>query len=128
MITFRRTVPEDIVLISDWITQDEGHRDLPANFFIECGPGVSSYTIEDEQGPVIFVRQERETEQITRLHTQFVPNDRIRVVTALNDAYPVVAADALARDFKQIRFESRSAALVKFMFRFGFRAELIADL
>lgn len=128
MIEFRRTVPEDIVRISDWITQDEKHRDISASFFTESDFGISSYTIEDEQGPVIFVRQERETEEVTRLHTQFPPNDRIRVVTALNEAYPLVAEDARARGFKQIRFESQSVALVRFMFRFGFRAELIADL
>ena len=127
MISFRRTEPGDLLRITDWIAQDEPHADMDASFFTADGPLVSCYTIEDETGPVIFVRQEG-CGEYTRLHTQF-PQDRKRVVKALEEAYPLVAEDAKQRGFKTLRFESGSIALIRFMLQhFGFRADLIAEL
>lgn len=101
---------------------------MEASFFtLEDSPFVSCYTIEDEAGPVIFVRQEG-AGQDTRLHTQF-PQDAKRVAKALEEAYPLVAEDAKRRGFRSVRFESGSIALVRFMFQhFGFHADLIDEL
>jgi hypothetical protein len=126
MIRFRKTVPEDLLKISDWIAQDEGHKGIDPSFFTASGKGISCYAIEDEQGAVIFVRQEA-LGQLTQLHTQF-PADRKRVARALKEAYPLVANDARERGFKVVRFESCSLALIRFMLSFGFKAALIAEL
>jgi len=127
VITFRRTLPEDLLLITEWISQDAAHKHIRASFFTAEGPFLSCYTIEDEQGPVIFVRQET-AGQDTRLHTQF-PQDAKRVAKALEEAYPLVASDAKERGFRSVRFETGSIALVRFMFQhFEFRADLIDEL
>lgn len=127
MISFRKTVPEDLPTIADWIAQDKGHAGMEPTFFTTPAEGASCYTIEDEQGPCIFVRQEVAGTS-TRLHTQF-PISRKRVAKALREAYPLVANDAKERGYRTIKFESKSLALIRFMFQnFDFRADLIADL
>lgn len=127
MISFRRTVPEDLLTIAEWIARDKGHAGMDASFFTQTGPGVSCFTIEDEIGPAIFVRQEVAGTTV-RLHTQF-PISRKRVAKALEQAYPLVANDARARGYRTIRFESRSLALIRFMLgKFNFKADLISEL
>jgi hypothetical protein len=131
LVTFRRTEPSDTVTIAGWIARDPDHRGVDPSFFVGSGtaPGAfSCYTIEDDEGPVIFVRQESDGED-TRLHTQFPPVSGKRVVRALSDAYPSVAEEARKRGFKRIRWESGSIALVRFMLsKFTLRAELYHDL
>lgn len=127
MIRFRRTVPEDMLTISAWISQDEEHQGIDPMFFATTTPGVSCYAVEADGQDVMFVRQEREGETII-LHIQFSPFDRRRIAAALREGYPLVAADAKERGFKRVRFESKSKALVRTMLDLGFRAELIADL
>jgi hypothetical protein len=128
MIEMRMTGPEDLKLIAEWMEKDPDHKGGQWEFFTERRKGVSTYVIEDEKGPVIFVRQEHETDETTRLHTQFPPDSHKRVANALREAYPIVAADAKQRGYSKIRFESGSIALVRFMFRFGFRADMVADI
>lgn len=128
MIHFRQTEPDDLVTIAGWIAQDKGHRGMDASFFVAHGMGVSCYCIEDEAGPVIFVCQEAEGDS-TRLHTQFPPDsERKRIAKALSEAYPIVAKDAKVRGFKRVLFRSRSLALIRFMLKFDFAAELAAEL
>ena len=127
MISFRKTTPDDLVPIKFWISQDPDHKGMPEEFWASAEPGVSCYVIEDQKGPVMFVRQEVEG-QNTRLHVQFAPSHRKRIVKALEQGYPLVAADAKRRGFKNILFESGSIALVRVMFAMGFRAELVAEL
>ena len=127
---FRKTVPEDILTIAEWIQRDPPHREINPSFFCLEGEGVSCYAIEDDKGPVIFVRQETEG-QSTRLHTQFPfgLGTRKRIANVLSEAYPLVREDAAKRGFKSIRFETKSLALMKFMMHgFTFRADLIDDL
>jgi hypothetical protein len=127
MVIFRKTEPEDILMLTVWIAADPPHRQIPTSFFTEYREGVATYVIEDTKGPVIFVRQEVEGEN-TRLHTQFPPTSRKRIVKALEEAYPLVAADAKRKGFKTVRFETHSVALARVMFAMGFKAEMIADL
>ena len=129
-MNFRKTIPEDILTIAEWIQRDPPHREINPSFFCFEGPGVSCYAISDDQGPVIFVRQETEG-SATRLHTQFPwgIGARKRIAKALSEAYPLVRDDARTRGFKAIRFETKSLALIRFMWKhFNFRADLIADL
>jgi hypothetical protein len=126
MIRFRKTVEDDAAILATWIAQDPYHRHIEPLFFMERTPGVSCYVVEDQAGPVMFVRQETEGENI-RLHVQF-PMGRRRVREAVREAYPLWANDAKARGFRQIRFELESSALIKLMLGFGYRAELVTDL
>jgi hypothetical protein len=128
MIKFRRTEPEDVLTITNWIAQDPRHAHIDADFFLCSGKGVSCYAVEGETGPLMFVRQEATDEEVTTLHIQFAPSDRKRIVEAMREGYPLVAADAKMRGFKRVRFESHSPALVRTMLEMGFRAEMTAEL
>lgn len=127
MIHFRRTVPEDAMMVANWIAQDKGHAGMEADFFLETKPGISCFAVETEQGPLMFVRQESEGET-TRLHIQFAPYDRKRIVQALREGYPLLVRDAIGRGFRRISFDSQSPALIRVMLELGFRAELIHEL
>lgn len=127
MIEFRKTLPEDILLITEWLALDEKHKHIPPSFFTEEGPFISCYALEDAEGVVIFVRQES-LGQDMRLHTQFSPDTK-RVAKALEQAYPLVLEDARQRGFRSVRFETTSIALVRFMFHhFKAQADLITEL
>ena len=127
MILFRRTEPSDLLMLSDWIVNDPFHREkLTPEFFLETKEGVSCYTIEDEHGPVAFMREEVEGEDV-RLHAQF-PAGRRRLMAAIDEGFPIILAEAREKGFRRIRFELENAALIKAMLRFGFRADLISDL
>jgi hypothetical protein len=128
LIKFRRTVPEDLPTIERFVELDPAHKGTDASFWITTGKGISCYVIEDGQGPIIFVRQEATSEEVTTLHTQFANCGRKKIFSALKEAYPLVANDARERGFKKVGFESASPALIRTMLDMGFRAELIADL
>jgi hypothetical protein len=128
VIQFRRTVAEDVVTIASWIMQDPRHQHIDAEFFLCSGKGISCYAVESDVGPVMFVRQEADDAEVTTLHIQFAPSDRKRIVEAMREGYPLVAADAKMRGFKRVRFDSASPALVRTMLEMGFRAELVAEL
>lgn len=128
MIKFRRTVPEDLLTIERWIELDDAHRGTDAGFWIVTARGISCYAVEDEQGPLIFVRQEAASSEETVLHLQFANCGRKKIFNALREGYPLVAEDARQRGFKRVRFDSTSPALIRTMLEMGFRAQLIADL
>lgn len=125
MITFRPTEIQDLVMVTGWTLQDPVHKNIAPAFWTE--PAVENkhvcYVIEDEEGPVIFVRQEREGNNL-RLHTQFPPDSRKRVAASLERAYPFVKEWALEHKIEAIVFESESPTLIRFMARFGFKAVL----
>lgn len=126
MIRFRANSPEDILTIADWISRDKLHRHIEPVFFTEVAPNVSCYVVEDERGPVMFIRQEVEGQNV-RLHAEFTEG-RDRLAKAIGEAYPMWAANLRSLGFRQIRFELESSALIKLMLRFGYRADMVADL
>jgi hypothetical protein len=128
MIKFRRTVPEDLARIARWIEADPRHKGMPAEFWTMKGQGISCYMVEDAEGPLIAVRQEATSTEVTTLHLQFANCGRKKIVRALEEGYPLVAEDARTRGFKRVRFESQSPALISKMLDMGFHAELYAEL
>lgn len=106
---------------------DEAHKGMDAGFWEATSHGISCYCVEDEQGPLIYVRQENLGET-TRLHLQFANCSRKKIFNALKEGYPLVAADARERGFKRVSFDSTSPALIRTMLEMGFRAEMVADL
>ncbi len=127
MISFRRTVPEDLVTLEGWIARDSAHRGVEPGFWVTSMHGVSCYAVEGEAGPLMFVRQEAINDTAV-LHIQFAPFDRKRIVEALKEGYPLVAEDARQRGFRRVRFDSQSPALIRVMIEMGFHAELVANL
>lgn len=128
MISFRRTVPEDLLTIERWIELDDAHKGMDGNFWIATSKGISCFAISDDEGPLIFVREEMMSAETIVLHVQFANCGRKKIFNALRESYPLVAEDAKQRGFTSIRFESQSPALIRTMLDMGFRAELVADL
>jgi hypothetical protein len=125
VVTFRPVTEADIPTIGTWILAEPDHAEkMDSRFYTECGANSHSFAIDDEMGTVIFVRADTEANDVMRIHTEFLPGAKARVAIALAEAYPQVARDALSRGFKAIVFESVSMPLIKFMLKFGFRAEL----
>jgi hypothetical protein len=114
--------------IRRWIELDPAHKGMDVHFWATTQEGVSCYMVEDENGPIIAVRQEATTPEVTTMHLQFANCGRQKIVRALKEGYPLVAEDARQRGFKRVRFESHSPALIRTMMEMGFHAELIAKL
>lgn len=100
---------------------------MTADFFLL--PGTHSlYAIEDEEGTVMYVRQEPEAEAKCRMYIQFGPDVK-RMMKVFREAFPVVLNDAKLRGFKAFVFDSHSPALVRWlMMEFCFTAECEAAL
>lgn len=96
---------------------------MNADFFLIPGKFHSLYAVEDDQGTVMYVRQEGQAHKM-RVHIQFGGNSR-RVLDALREGLPMVMQDAKGRGFKSLVFDSQSPALTRFMVsEFKFMAEL----
>jgi hypothetical protein len=120
-------VPEDVATIAEWIEQDPAHRGSDASFYAASERNVSCFTVEWDNAPAMFVREEAHYQEVV-LHIQFAPFDRKSVVAALREGYPLVAFDAKERGFMRVKFDTKSPALARVMFDLGFRAQMIADL
>lgn len=129
MISFRDTTEADALMVAEWIEADEDHKGrIKPEFFTKAQDKVILYVIEDDKGPVIFVRQEADGTN-TRLHTEFLPGGKLRIARALKEAYPAVAKQSKEWGFHQVFFESKSIPLVAFMVKhFGFVADCKVQL
>jgi hypothetical protein len=127
LIKFRPTSEQDKELIADWIERDPDHRGrCSADFWLPGDPDIEQYVVEDEEGPVMFVRAEK----LMRLHVQFSPN-RIRVAPAIDEFTPWISNEAKKRGYKQLIFESVFKPLIRFLGKRGFRSspnEQVKDL
>lgn len=128
LVKFRAVSEADRLEIDKWIEADDSHRgQITADKFLVAGRTWALYAVGDEQGAVMYVRQESEGSK-TRMHIQFSP-DRRRAIAVMREGFPYVAADAKKRGFKAVVFYSHSPALVKFVIsNLGFRADCEAQL
>lgn len=132
MIKSRKTSNQDASLIKDWISCDPNHSGVTnASFFLpsetESEAKTFLYTIEDEQGPIFFVRGEN----CLRLHIQFAPNQRRRTARAISEFASVMAAGAKKLHYSELIFESVFRPLIRFLHKRGFvssRNEYILNL
>lgn len=125
-VTFRAVTENDRTQVESWIASDPAHRNVSADLLLDGNGSASVYAIEDDKGTVMYVRQETEGSCV-RLHAQFCTSSK-RSFNSLKEAYPVVKADAKARGFTGIIFDSVSPALVRCMMDLGFKAECRAEL
>lgn len=111
----------DIPIITEWIAKDPDHsaKGMTADFFRQ--PDTISFAIDDDQGPIMYVRLDPLDADIVRLHIQFNETERRRTALALMRYFPEVRSRIADAKAKYIVFDSESARLVSFcMERFGF--------
>lgn len=129
MAKFRPVKETDRSEIQAWIDADPGHAGrMTADFFIVPGKFHSLYAVGDEDGTVMYIRQESDGPLRCRAHIQFGPDKR-RIMNVFREGFPLVMEDAKKRGFVSLVFDSTSPALVKWMMcEFGFSAECMAVL
>jgi hypothetical protein len=117
----------DLEQILEWIAKDPFHVGDPrcqAEGLL-TGNGVLTFCLQDDQGPLCFVRLDVEGEAL-RLSTQFGPEEEVnkrRLVTGLLDAgIPAIILFGKNRNYKGIVFESINPSLIAFMSKQGFKA------
>jgi hypothetical protein len=124
MTNLRATTKNDLERIRRWIQLDPWHntnQNHSAEFLLTPG-GLLCFTLEDEDGPLCYVRLDAEIDLI-RMATQFGPLEevsKIRLVMGMGYGIEAVKLFAKNKHFKGIVFESISANLIKFMNRHGF--------
>lgn len=132
MIKSRKTSNQDASLIKDWIAADPNHQGITdTSFFLPSekpsDAKILLYAVEDEQGPIFFVRGEN----CLRLHIQFAPNRRRRTAQAISEFASVMATGAKKLGYSELIFESVFRPLVRFLRKRGFKSsqsEQILDL
>ncbi len=120
------TTLEDIPMINEWIDADPYHNTDPFNSGANMvtGKGLLSFCVQDDIGPVFFMRYDPEGDLI-RISAQFGPEEVVskrRVVVGLKKTFlPSAKTFAKERGFKGLIFESTSPGLIAFMDRLGFK-------
>lgn len=127
MLTFTPTDLDARDQIAEWIEKDPDHAGrVDAGFFLPS-PNTECFTVNDENGPVFYVR----CESALRLHIQFEENTRDRTAKALKEFIPLIEEKAKSKQWSQIIFESVSQKLIRFTECFGYRKspnEIVKDL
>jgi len=131
MIKSRKTSDSDASQIAAWIAADpQDSGATKADFFLPSENTVAKnflYAIEDEQGPIFYVRGEN----VLRLHIQFAPNERRRTAAAVAEFAETMAQGAKKLGYSELIFESVYRPLINFLHKRGFRestTEHIMDL
>jgi len=102
---------------------DLWHEGQPSEFWL-TGNGILTFTLNDEEGVVCYVRLDDEA-PFVRLHTQFLSEGKCskrRLVIAMIDAFKVVIPHLVERGFKGIVAESISPTLIAWLQKQGFVA------
>lgn len=120
---FSPTIIDDIPQIEKWIELDPDHQNrMSADWWLTGNDCLLAFCVEDEIGPVMYVRLDAEG-NLARLHTQFGPPSDIskeRVVNVLTSGFPVMAKEIASQGYKGIIFESVSRRLIRFMSKLNF--------
>lgn len=92
---------------------------MTAEFFRQ--PDTIALAIEDDAGPIMFIRIDPVDANIVRLHIQFDETARRRTALALMREFPQMRYLISQSNAKYIIFDSVSQSLIKFCERrFGF--------
>ena len=118
MINFNNATEADKPQIAEWIAADPHHANVyePADWL--TGQGEITFCVEDESGPAMYVRFDRE-DRLLRLRTQFMPeseNSKERTGKAILGAMRLFLPTAAERyDVDGVVFETKNMALARFM-------------
>jgi hypothetical protein len=127
----RPTTLEDLPKIREWLAADPWHQADPRHTaeFLLTGNGMLTFCLTDDEGPLCFVRLDKEGDwdaPMARLATQFGPESEVskkRLVTGLlGSGIPAIILHAQERGCMGIVFESISPTLIAFMGKLGFKA------
>jgi hypothetical protein len=118
MVKFTTTDLEDMPQIAEWIQADPHHAYQYEPIDWLTGQGEITFTVEDELGPAMYVRFDRE-ERLLRLRTQFMPKSdtsKERTGKAILGAMQLFLPTAAERyDVDGIVFETENQELAVFM-------------
>jgi hypothetical protein len=124
MIKFTPAIVDDIAEIAEWINLDGDHQNkgIPANWWLTGNDCITAGCIEDQSGPVMYLRIDAEGDFV-RGHIQFGPESRVskkRTALVLLEGLPAVALEMKKKGFKGILFESTCPSLIAFMNKLKF--------
>jgi len=121
---FTPSTEQDVPQLQEWIQHDAYHKDCLNPSWWFTGQGLLSYCIQDDKGPTMYVRIDKEND-LMRLHTQFAPDSEVskrRVIKSLVWAVPLMEHLGKQENLKGFIFKSTSPLLIDFMRRkFGFQ-------
>src|ERR1700733_14971603 len=115
MLSFVATTAADAQTIKAWIAADPFHTGQHEALYLEGT--VAAQKLEDEQGTVLYLRMDKETNG-PRLHVQFAPPEivsKLRVAKALMRSIPV-----MCKELGPLVTESVGPSLIQFLERMGF--------
>lgn len=122
---FTQSTDYDVEQLSEWIGNDPYHKDYLNPHWWLTGNGFLSYCLQDDKGPTMYVRIDREND-LMRLHCQFAPEKQVnkkRVIRSLTWALPQMKSLAIEQGMKGFIYKSTSPLLISYMERqFGFQA------
>jgi hypothetical protein len=120
------TLRSDLAQIADWVRQDPFHCDDETWENLEgmlTGNGLLCFRLQDEIGPLVFVRLDIEGE-FARITMQFGPENEVSkrrlVVGLIKLGIPMMVKVAKNKGFKGLVFKSVSETLIAFGKRQGF--------
>ena len=121
---FSPAISDDLPRIAEWIGADPSKRDTPAEWFLTGTECIFAACVEDQSGPVMYVKLIREG-SLARLHTLFIAPEtaasKRRIVSVMLEGFPKLVAVLGEQGLTGIVFESISESLVAFMTKFGFK-------
>jgi hypothetical protein len=112
---------KDIDRLSKWIESDPYHKDYLDPYWWITGAEGSwlSFCLEDNEGPLCYVRLDEERDGLIRLHTQFAPREevtKIRLIKGMLKCVPIVQ-EFCEWHGSGVIFQSTSSLLIDFMKR-----------
>ncbi len=111
-IAIRLAGPSDYPTLASMLAADADHAGTAPEFFFE--PGSDLYCVEDERGPVLYLRLSR----ALRIDVQFRPGssagDRMRTARVLAQGMPWLERQARDAGFKELIFTSLTRRLIRF--------------
>jgi hypothetical protein len=129
----RPALRSDLETADAWNYADSAHRNGDPAFWLEQGPNVESYVLEDTFGPVFFFKMERRNASEIELHVQFPPMGetvlaqamlRHRVMKGLIHGFKWLEKVLSFRKMTRLIFTSTNPYLIKFCERrLGFVCE-----
>lgn len=119
---FRSSDQQDYNRIAEWIDRDIFHfGKMTPEYWLPCPEALYSFCLEDDQGPVLYLRVDKEGD-LFRFHMQFAPEEqvsRLRTAKALFKIFDPLVSE-FKKEGKGIIFKSTNDPLIRFMERKGF--------
>lgn len=123
------TTEQDIPMLEEWIKNDPHHKDQSASFWLTPN-GLLTFALSDNNGPIAFVRIDRDSDVRARLHTQFGPYSdvsKLRLARGMLKILPVLFDWLKSSGYREVCFDSVSPKLISFMNRLGFVPDGVND-